>query len=44
MLMGDIAAGVTAVMLVLIILSCCLCFHPVNKDQDFYKKMEHYEN
>ncbi|CAK60795.1 unnamed protein product (macronuclear) [Paramecium tetraurelia] len=43
-LMGDIAAGVTAVMLVLITLTCCLCFHPVNKDQDFYKKMAHYEN
>lgn len=42
--MGDIAAGVTAVMLLLIILTCCLCFHPVNKNQDVYKKMAHYEN
>lgn len=32
MLMGDIAAGVTAVILILVILTCCLCFHPTNKD------------
>ncbi|CAK58202.1 unnamed protein product (macronuclear) [Paramecium tetraurelia] len=42
--MGGIAAGVTAVMVVLITLTCCLCFHPANKGQDFYTKMAPYKS
>lgn len=43
MLMGDIAAGLTGLMALMIIFTFCLCCHPTKKEEGFYQRLAYYD-
>jgi hypothetical protein len=43
MLMGDIGAGLTGIVGLMIIFTFCLCCHPTQKDTEYYKRLAYYD-
>lgn len=45
LIIGDICMAIAGVLLLIIIFTCCLCFHPEKKMQagNFYQRMAYYD-